>query len=144
MNKSWLESPYLHWQIRPLISASVVLLKYISKWIWWTWRKNISSILLKEPEGNSEWYRGPSCRELQGWKERTENWESSIWRESERSKSISELTFTLQKMVEWLSPCRNILHRSPASKNVCQTRDVHTILYEWQNIPVTVNCWGLF
>lgn len=106
-------------QIRPFISPSVVLLKCISKWIWWTWRKNISSILLKKPEGNSRW-----CAEAEHQRIEMVKRENGALRVQhlvaggggEKSKSISGLTFALQKMVNWHSPSHNI-NRSPAEQN---------------------------
>lgn len=117
MNKSWLESPYLPCQLRlGLLSLPV------------SFSLNISPIGFDELEGriyprSSE--RSPRAIEddtrrwaaefCEWWKEDGEL-RATFWHKNESNTFTSELTFTLQELVEWLSPCHNIINRSPAEE----------------------------
>lgn len=140
MNESRLKSSYLHRQLgsrflsRPVSS----FLNISSKWVWWTWGKTISLILLKQPRGQF----GKICRAerhriekvFKKKKEKKRGW--GIEREAfgRRMRGLSGLTFTLQKMVKWLPPRHDIISRSPgeqkSSSNVHLVKQTMYILYK--------------
>lgn len=70
----------------------------------------------KKPEGNPRWYAAPGGKRIARVKREDGELREERFFTKVRGVNPSELTFTLQKMVEWLSPCHNIMDRSPAEQ----------------------------